>query len=113
MLHPKSPQACVGSFLGSCPHGLTVNHIDGIKSNNRLPNLEYATHRENIRHAIQRGLRAAGRNHEAWAKLSEQDVREIRQAESIASIPELAEKYGVARISIRRIFAGDTWRDVT
>ena len=38
------------SFIGE-PNGLTVNHIDGDKSNNRLSNLEYITNKENCRHA--------------------------------------------------------------
>lgn len=34
----------------------TTNHIDGVKTNNRLDNLEVITHRENVQHAMNTGL---------------------------------------------------------
>lgn len=38
-------------FVG--PSSMEPNHKDGDKSNNRLGNLEYMTHKENIHHAIE------------------------------------------------------------
>ena len=44
------------TFIGKCPEGLQVNHIDGNKQNNRLDNLEYISAKENTIHAWKIGL---------------------------------------------------------
>ena len=50
------------------PH---VNHIDGVKTNNNLENLEWATVLENTRHAISLGL------HEFKTKALQKSVEQI------------------------------------
>ena len=46
-----------------------VNHKDGVKSNNALCNLEWATRQENIQHSVRMGL------HFANKALSDREVR--------------------------------------
>lgn len=48
------------TFLGRCPKGKEVNHINCNKHDCRAVNLEYATHRTNMNHA--RTLRPWGRS---------------------------------------------------
>jgi|26BtaG_2_1085354.scaffolds.fasta_scaffold18218_3 hypothetical protein len=49
------------SFLGSpVENSNQVNHMDGIKDNNRLSNLEWCTAEENTKHAIDFGIRGTG-----------------------------------------------------
>lgn len=44
------------AFIGGRPDGRVINHINGVKTDNRVVNLEYVTHRENSRHASRMGL---------------------------------------------------------
>lgn len=43
-------KAVMSAFVGECPDGCEVNHINEDKTDNRLENLEYITHLANIRH---------------------------------------------------------------
>lgn len=91
---------------------LEVNHIDGIKTNNHVSNLEWATHAGNIIHAIETGLKP--RVSEKVAKLTEDDVREIRQRykEGNITMRELAEEFGVADNTISNIINRKSWKHV-
>lgn len=44
------------AFVGECPIGMEVHHKNHIKYDNRLENLEYITHQQNVQHAADLGL---------------------------------------------------------
>ena len=51
------------AFIGPKPNGLQTNHIDGIKINNKVDNLEYVTDIGNKQHAVNLGLYPKGETH--------------------------------------------------
>lgn len=100
------------AFLGPCPDGCEVNHIDGCKTNNTVENLEYVTHAENMRHAVNVGLSRSGAACPN-AKLTEETVRELRarRAEG-ASFGVLAREFGVGIATAFNAAKGNSWRSL-
>lgn len=91
-----------------------INHINGIKDDNRLENLEYCTHSENIRHAyrVLGGKIHRGEEHAA-SRLKEHEVREIRKllADGAAQA-DLARRFNVDKNTIYAIAHRITWKHV-
>lgn len=114
-LHRKLIHCLVAqAYIGPVPDGKEVNHIDGVKSNNHVMNLEYLTRSENNFHAYRTGLKHAatshGENH-GGSKLTCKQVNEIRAlyVPRIFGGPKLAELFGVNHTTIYRILKGVIW----
>lgn len=111
--HAGIHQLVAGAFLPPDPTRRHVNHIDGNRSNNHCANLEWVTPRENQLHAYRTGLRQrmAGEKH-FGAKLTEDDVRFIRNSKGNLPLKKLAEKYGLNWKYVWNIQNRVTWKNV-
>lgn len=115
------------AFIGPLPsENMQINHIDGVKTNNRPDNLEYVTPKQNQAHASMMGLKPHGDDHwtrqrppatrgskNGFAKTSEQQVLEIRKlAREGFSSRVIAKRYGLCGTTVRSIVNNETWRHV-
>lgn len=93
---------------------LHVNHINGVKDDNRIVNLEAVTARENVIHAYEAGLsHTFGENHPR-ATLTEESVKEIyRRAWDGAGHEEIAKQCEISAGNVTNIKNGVTWSRTT
>ena len=68
----------VETFIGSIPPGYNVDHVNGIKSDNRLSNLEVVTIAENQRRAYALGLKVGAKGStNPMSTLTEDDIAKM------------------------------------
>jgi hypothetical protein len=100
-------------FVGPCPPGKECGHLNGIKTDCRLVNLRWGTHRENtaaaLRHGrIRRGERAVR------ARFTEHDVRDMRMRHAAGeSLGSIARAYKVHQTHVSKICHRKIWAHVT
>jgi hypothetical protein len=69
------------TFIGPCPPGMECRHLDGNPTNNKLNNLRWGTHKENIQDSIKHGTNYISKYDGASypsAKVNKNNILEIR-----------------------------------
>jgi len=100
------------------PSGLEINHKDGDPSNNEPGNLELATRKENTLHAgriLHRlGTKAQNGEANASAKVTEADVRRIRElwGQQTMTQRQMSEAFGLKQQTISNIVNRKSWAHV-
>lgn len=99
------------SFLGEPAKNMQTNHKNGIKTDNRLVNLEWVTAKENIRHAIDVLGKKRNGTHNSNSKLNNSQVREIKRMinNGIPNV-KIAKIFKVHRHHISNIKTGRRWK---
>ncbi len=90
-----------------------INHINGIRTDNSIKNLEWCTHAENLQHAYDTGLHKPhskkvnrGEN-SSRAKITKETAMDIFNATGTQA--HIASKYGIAQSQVYRIKSKKRW----
>ena len=101
------------AFMGPCPEGKECNHKDGVKTNNRVNNLEWISHAENNLHSHRvLGNKGPCGEQNGGAKLTENQVREIRDLSGWYPQYKIAEMFSITCSTVYDIISRKSWKHV-
>lgn len=89
-----------------------VNHIDGNKFNNNYTNLEWCTHIENVKHAMENNLTNNKGELNPASKLKKENVEDIKALYKTNKYSHrgLAKQFNISKSQITRIINNKSWR---
>ncbi len=97
------------AFSGSRPEGMEAAHKDGNRLNNRIENLVWKTHQQNIADKVAHGTQLRGSDI-VGSKLVESQVLEIKSLVASGSPKShVASRFGVSDSLVRLIVKGKRW----
>ena len=95
------------TFVGPCPKGMECRHLNGIKTDNRLCNLQYGTKKENQGDRILHKTDNKGSKH-GMSKIIESQFIEIKKLleEEILTQKEIGDIFNLSQSAISLINSG-------
>ena len=100
-------------FIGDRPSGCDINHINGIKTDNKVSNLEYVTRKENIQHSHMLGLQTQFGEGHHLSKISETDVVKIREAAKRGeTMTKIGANFSISRTAATLVVKRKTWKHI-
>lgn len=101
------------AFIGERPEDCQINHLNGIKHDNRVDNLEYCTQSRNMKHAHSLGLlhqRGAKNNN---ARLTNEDAIRVKiMFKNGMKDREVSDATGFNKNTLRGIRLGLYWKHI-
>lgn len=107
----RSHRLVAKAFIPNPENKEQVNHINGIKTDNRVENLEWVNCSENITHAFKIGLKTQRGSKNNGSKLTEEQVLEIKKLLKLGELSgyDIARKFNLHPQYVSLIKAGRRW----
>jgi hypothetical protein len=98
------------AFIPNPENKPMVNHLNAVRDDNRIDNLEWCTNAENIQHSFNLGISDNKGDKHPRRKLSMEMVRGIRAELANGKSPkEVAEIFNIKRTNVYAVRLGQNW----